>query len=78
MGMKRYRNLSGHSGVVAYAIDEEAIRVKFRDGATYEYTHASAGPAHVEAMKKLAVAGRGLSSYISRHVGTAYASRTED
>ena len=78
MGMKRYANLSGHSGVVAYASGPESIRIRFTDGATYEYTYGSAGRDHIETMKKLAVAGRGLSTYISRHVRTAYASRTED
>jgi hypothetical protein len=76
--MKRYANLSGDSGVVAYALGSDSIRVRFRDGWTYEYTSASAGRAHVEAMKALAVAGRGLSTYITRHVRTAYASRSED
>lgn len=30
------------------------------------------GKIHVEAMKKLARAGKGLSSYITRHVRDAY------
>lgn len=67
VGMKHYRNLSGHSGVIAYEIGADVIAVKFRDGGAYWYTHASAGPVHVEAMKQLAVAGRGLSTYIARN-----------
>lgn len=73
--MRRYANLSGNSGVVAYAIGKDFIEVKFADGWIYRYTHASAGPVHVEAMKKLALAGRGLSTYIVRHVRKSYASK---
>ena len=73
--MRRYANLSGDSGVVAYRIGQDFIEVRFKDGGTYVYTHASAGPRHVEAMKELALAGKGLSTYISRHVGAAYAAK---
>lgn len=73
--MQRYANLSGNSGVVAYETGPDWIEVRFQDGWVYRYTHASAGAADVEAMKKLAVAGRGLSAYIARHARMAYASR---
>lgn len=75
--MRRYRNLSGDSGVVAYEIGQDWIKVKFVDGGIYLYTYDSAGAIRVEAMKGLAIAGRGLSTYISRHVGKAYAYRSE-
>lgn len=75
--MRRYANLSGNSGVVAYAIGKDSIEVKFEDGGIYLYTHASAGAIHVEAMKKLALAGKGLSTYIARHVRESYASKRE-
>lgn len=75
MGLRRYRNLSGNSGVVAYEVGPDWIAVRFRNGETYRYTHASAGRLHVEEMKKLAHAGAGLSAYISRHVHEAYESR---
>lgn len=73
--MKRYANLSGDSGVVAYEIGPDWIRVKFRDGTIYGYTYARPDASHVEAMKGLAVAGRGLSTYISQHVREAYESK---
>ncbi|WP_410854534.1 hypothetical protein [Paraburkholderia sp. SIMBA_054] len=41
--MKRYRDLSGQSGVVAYEISDDAITVKFRDGDVYLYDYATAG-----------------------------------
>ena len=72
--MHRYANLSGKSGVVAYGIGPDFVDVKFKGGeTTYRYTYESAGPLHVETMKTLALAGRGLSSYIARHA-PAYAS----
>ncbi|NDK39484.1 hypothetical protein DT603_11585 [Pseudoxanthomonas gei] len=71
--MERYGNLAGDSGVVAYAITARSILVKFAGSdRLYEYSHASAGKAHVETMKRLAQAGRGLSTYISRHVADDY------
>ncbi|GGY88683.1 hypothetical protein ACFFTM_14910 [Pseudoduganella plicata] len=75
--MKRYRNLEGHSGVLAYDIRADAIAVKFAGGDVYEYTYGRPGRAHVEEMKRLALAGRGLSTYISRHVREDYAARHE-
>lgn len=64
--MKRYGNLSGNSGVVAYEVRPAAIRVRFRSGEVYEYTEESAGPEAVAAMQQLAQAGRGLSTFIAQ------------
>jgi hypothetical protein len=73
--MKRYSDLSGTSGVRAYAIAEQAITVQFADGGIYVYSYASAGRERVDEMKRCALAGRGLSTYISQQVGPAYASK---
>ncbi|MEO7493321.1 MAG: hypothetical protein ABIT83_06100 [Massilia sp.] len=73
--MQRYKNQQGDSGVTAYALEPEAIRVRFADGATYLYTWQSAGRDKVEQMKRLARDGRGLCSYISREVRDAYAAK---
>lgn len=71
--MEKYKNRSGDSGVYAYTIGADYIIVQFRTSATpYTYSYARAGARHVEAMKKLARAGKGLSSYITRHVRDAY------
>ncbi|WP_242111899.1 hypothetical protein [Luteimonas aquatica] len=71
--MRRYANLSGNSGVAAYAFTPTSILVHFRDAdRLYEYSHASAGRAKVERMKRLAEAGRGLSTYISQHASDDY------
>jgi hypothetical protein len=65
--VRPYRNLSGKSGVVAYAIGKDYVDVKFRGrDEVYRYSERSAGQAAVEEMKLCAAAGRGLSTFISR------------
>ena len=73
--MKRYRNLSGNTGVIAYEIRPHAIDVQFAGGDIYVYSYASAGPEQVEEMKRRALAGRGLATFISQHVQHAYESK---
>jgi hypothetical protein len=70
--MQRYKNLDGHSGVVAYDIDAGSITVEFTGGDRYLYTEDSAGGANIARMQELARAGRGLSSFISQHVHDRY------
>ena len=72
--MKRYRNRGGDSGVVAYEIGPTSITVKFSD-AVYLYTYQSAGRANIERMKRLAIAGEGLNSFINRCVRKRYAKK---
>ena len=71
----RYRNHSGHSGVVAYAVMPDAVAVEFLDGRVYLYSHDCPGRRHVSRMKVIAREGRGLSTYISRHIGNRFAAR---
>lgn len=71
--MERYKNLSGDSGVAAYEIGPDFIRVQFTDGALYLYTYASAGSHNIEQMKQLARKGQGLNSFINTTVRKLYA-----
>lgn len=64
--MKRYGNRSGKSGVVAYELRPGAIVIAFVGGEKYEYTQASAGLDGVATMQRLAVAGEGLSTFVSQ------------
>lgn len=73
LNRKRYRDLGENSGVRFYALGPSFIRVWFKDGDGYEYDHGRPGRGHVEAMKRLAEEGRGLSTYISQHVRKNYA-----
>ena len=60
--MERYKNLSGDSGVVAYEIGSDFIRVQFSDGAVYLYNYTSAGLHNIDHMKQLARNGQGPPS----------------
>jgi hypothetical protein len=66
--MVRYRNSIGSSGVVAYEIGDDFIKVQFHDRKIYLYSYKSAGSHHIEQMKALAARGRGLNSYINKYV----------
>ncbi len=71
--MRRYPDRSGESGVEAYELCPDAVLVRFRDNdRVYRYSHRSAGRDKVETMKRLALAGRGLATFISRHASDLY------
>ena len=70
--MDRYRNLSGSSNVFAYEIGDDRITVQFNDRSTYLYTNAKTGIRNIEQMKRLAVQGRGLNSFINTQVKKLY------
>ncbi|SAK48174.1 hypothetical protein AWB79_01259 [Caballeronia hypogeia] len=74
--MQPYRNLAGNSGVESFDILRDGIKVRFVSGGTYLYDYRVTGRTRVEAMKQLARAGRGLSTYISQS-GAAYAERID-
>ena len=71
--MERYRNIDGDSGVSAYEIGVDFIRVQFSTGATYLYTYSSAGSANIEQMNILAKKGDRLNSFINNTVCKLYA-----
>lgn len=71
----RYANHGGHSVVAAYAVTGDGILVQFRDGHVVLYNHDCPGRRHVSRMKVLAREGRGLGTYITRHVGNRFAAR---
>lgn len=71
--MERYRNSGGDSGVSAYEIGPDYIRVKFSGTSrTYTYSYNRAGATHVERMKALAKSGSGLNAYINKYVKNLY------
>jgi hypothetical protein len=71
--MQRYLNLNRDSSVAAYEIGPDSITVQFTDGGFYLYNYESAGREKVEKMKALAMAGKGLNSYIMLNAKTLYA-----
>ena len=70
--MTEYKNLSGESGILAYEIGDDFIRVQFQDEEIYVYTEESTGQEHIEEMKRLAQKGRGLNTYINQNVRKKY------
>lgn len=73
--MTRYKNLGGNSGVFAYDNGINRIIVQFKDGSTYLYTNTSTSSYNISQMQRLAIAGRGLNSFISTTVKKGYASK---
>jgi hypothetical protein len=57
---------------MAYEMNADSITVKFAGGAVYLYTQQSCGKKAIAEMKKRALAGRGLATYISRYVKDKY------
>jgi hypothetical protein len=70
--MQRYKN-SVNSGVLAYDIGADRIKIKFLDGTIYLYTYDSAGSEAIEQMKALAASGKGLTTFINQNVRDQYA-----
>lgn len=70
--MQLYKNLGGNSNVRAFDIGGDYIDVQFNGGAVYRYSYRSAGKEKIEEMKKLAVQGCGLNSYIMRNARKDY------
>ncbi len=70
--MQPYANHGGLSNVRGYEIGLDWIKVQFGDGSIYRYSYLGAGSSNVEQMKRLAVAGRGLNSFIMRNVRYSY------
>ena len=68
--MTPYKNLGGDSGVEAFDITEASIHVRFRAGSQRNYLYDSTRPGIVviNEMKRLALQGRGLNSFISSTV----------
>src|SRR3546814_14010710 len=50
--MRPYRNLSGNSGVVAYEVGADFIKLRFTRGDTYRYDYRRPGHRDVERMKR--------------------------
>ena len=75
--MRPYRGGDGDSGVAAYACGPDWIDIRFHRGGCYRYDARHPGLLQVLEMQRLAAAGKGLNTYINRHVRADYASRSE-
>lgn len=70
--MQNYKNAGGNSGVKSFSIGVDYIIVQFRTGNLYTYSYKSAGRDKVEEMKRLAIQGQGLNSYIIKYARMDY------
>ncbi len=72
-----YNDIDGDSGVSGYETGSDFIKVQFKnDGKIYTWTYGSAGAGNVEEMKRLAMSGDGLNSFIMKNVRDSYAFKT--
>ena len=66
--MESYKNLSGKSGVTAYEIGPDHIKVQFKHNPNvYTYSSRQIAHAKIEQMKALAVVGQGLGTFINQN-----------
>lgn len=69
---KKYQDLSGGAGIIAFKISGKSITLRFRDGGEYEYDYTIPGKKHVEQMKILAEKGKGLTTYVNQNIRDNY------
>jgi hypothetical protein len=71
--MTPYKNRSRNSGLSAYNIGADFIKIRFTTGPdVYVYDYLRPVRQTVERMKVLAVAGKGLSAFIATKVRDNY------
>jgi hypothetical protein len=71
--MQPYRHQGEDTGITGFHLAANSIAIEFKDGSRYLYDDRRPGRKHVEAMKKLAVAGHGLTTYINKYVRERFA-----
>ena len=71
--MALYKGMAGNSGVLAFDILNNGIILTFKHGGRYLYNFNQPGRVEVEEMKRRAVAGNGLATYVNKHVRKRYA-----
>ena len=71
--MQTYANLNGKSGIRNYLITPTSVKIKFvKNSGIYVYNYDQPGKGHVEKIKALALAGKGLSKYINQSIKKKY------
>ena len=71
-----YKSQNPDAGVRTVEILEDAIILEFADRKhRYLYNTERPGPEHVNNMKRLALAGKGLTTYVNQHVHENYAAK---
>jgi hypothetical protein len=70
---ERYKNLSGKSTVATYQLLKDAVTIGFTSHGKYIYSNQSAGSHNVSKMKTLAIAGKGLGTFIENTLKDKFA-----
>lgn len=73
--MNTYKNLGGSSGIRAYKSTLNSIIIQFKNSSMYEYTLSSVGQRNLAIMKKLAIRGSGLNTFVNQNVRSLYSRR---
>ena len=73
--LQAYGTVQRPSGVTHFLLLPGAIALLFRNGAAYLYTESRTGEDRVRNMRRLALQGHGLSTYVRRHVGDRFAEK---
>jgi len=70
---EKYLNLSGKSEVKSYKILKDSVTIVFASNGKYIYSNQSAGRLNVKKMKDLAIAGKGLGTFIDTNLKESFA-----
>jgi hypothetical protein len=65
---QRYKNVGGKSTVVRFELEKDAVNLRFTNASAYRYTNQSAGPENISKMKTLALAGKGLGTFVEANL----------
>jgi hypothetical protein len=71
--MKKYKNVSGKSTVTMFELAKDVVTVRFTSQEVYRYSNQSAGSENISKMKTLALAGKGLGTFIENNVKEKFA-----
>jgi len=75
--LKTYKNLSGNSGIKAYELLDDGLKIQFVDDSVYLYNVAFNGENVIKIMKALARKGIGLTTYINQEVRENFAAKLQ-
>jgi len=70
-----YKNLSGNSGVSAFEMGIDFIKVYFKNRTIYLYNNKRTGEQNIQRMKSLALRGKGLNTLINKNLKNRFAKK---
>jgi len=71
--MKKYKNVSGKSTVTMFELAKDVVTIRFASQEVYRFSNQSAGSENISKMKILALAGKGLGTFIENNVKEKFA-----